>query len=707
MRALLRSSLAAILIAAGASPLLLAQAAPTATKRLTLEQTVGLGERPQFGAQLPPVAWAADGKHLVVRGASGVEWMDPRTGERRKPDAPATEGTGNTPNAPRARGPRTPESADRRVPDASPDAKWVAFVRGNDLFVEEAASKAARPLTNDGGKLVYNGLLDWVYQEEVYGRGKFRAHWWSPDSKALAFLRLDETGVKEFTVVDHVPSPTRLDADKTVKLETDFYPKAGDTNPTVKLGIAPIDGPPIFADLSDYPADILIVRVGWRPDASAVVFQVQDRIQTWLDLCACDPTTGKVTKLFRETSDSWVNILEEPQWLADGSFLWLSERTGFKHLYHYEADGTLRRAITSGDWQVRDVLRVDEATGRIWFTATKDGAVDDNAYRTTFDGGEPVRLTQGRGRHRVTLNADGSMLLDTVSSLTAPPELRVCDADGNVLRVVETAKPRDLDAYGYRAPELIEIPARDGYVMDATILKPADFDPNAKYAIWLETYAGPDAPSVRNAWQADPWPQFLAQQGYIHFQVDNRSASGKGQKYTAACYKNFGKSELADIEDALAWLGKTYPWADTSRVGISGWSYGGTITAYALTHGKSFKLGVAGAGVYDWRLYDTIYTERYMDTPQNNPAGYRESSCIENAKNLHGHLVLVHGTMDENVHLQNAMQLAFALQKAHKDFEMMLYPKSRHGVGSFEQHWHLRRLTWRAIQQHLGGPIRS
>lgn len=699
LKAFHRTFAAAVLAVAG-SPFLQAQQAVATGKCLTLEQTVGLGGRVHFVAPVAPVAWASDGQHLVVRGRSGVEWLDPRTGERKRPAPDAREA------APKVPVPGLVEGPDRRVPVASPDQKSVAFVRDNDLHVEDLATRETTRLTTDGSRLIYNGLLDWVYQEEVYGRGKFRGHWWSPDGARLAFLRLDQQGVKEFTVVDHVPDVRSLDVDKTVRLETDFYPKAGDPNPTARLGIVDRKGETVFADLGAYPEDILIVRVGWRPDASAVVFQVQNRIQTWLDLCTCDPESGQVTRLFRETSESWVNILEEPLWLADGSFLWQSERTGYRHLYHHEADGSLRRAITTGEWQVRDVLRLDEATGRIWFTGTKDGAVNDNAYRTTLAGEDPVRLTPGAGKHGIKLNADASMFIHTFSTLTSLPEVRLCDGEGRVLRVLDRAEPRDLEIYGYQSPELVQIPARDGYLMDATVLKPADFDPEARYAIWLETYAGPGHPSVRNAWQADPWPQFLAQQGYIVLQVDNRSASDKGQRYTAACYRNFGKSELADLEDAIVWLGGN-PWADTSRVGITGWSYGGTMAAYALTNSKTFKLGIAGAGVYDWRLYDTIYTERYMDTPQANPVGYRESSCIERAAHLHGHLILVHGTMDENVHLQNALRFAYALQKAHKDFELMLYPKSRHGVGSFEQHWHLRRLTWRAIQQHLGGPMRG
>jgi dipeptidyl-peptidase-4 len=255
--------------------------------------------------------------------------------------------------------------------------------------------------------------------------------------------------------------------------------------------------------------------------------------------------------------------------------------------------------------------------------------------------------------------------------------------------------------YGYHQPQLLQIPARDGFVMDATLLPPATIEPGKRYPLWIPTYSGPDAPSVSDRWNGDPWSQFLAQQGYAVLQVNNRTSSQKGHAWVSKCWQQFGVQELADLEDAIAWIAANHAWADPARVGISGWSYGGFMTAFALTHSKAFKLGVAGAGVYDWRLYDSIYTERYMKTPRNNADGYAKTSCIQAAKDLSGYLVLAHGTMDDNVHFQNTLQFALALQKADKEFEMMAYPKSRHGLGSAEQNWHFRKLTWRAIRERL------
>jgi dipeptidyl-peptidase-4 len=687
--------------------LLLLAPAAAGQKRLTFEQALGV-DAPNFGGRLPPARFTPDGRVEFTEDGKTV-LLDVKTGQREEkaPDAAASRpesrpGRGGRARGDGPRGQRRDGSDGRREVHASPDGKLVAYVKDHNLYVEPAAGGGARAVSADGNKELLYGILDWVYQEELYGRGNFRAHWWSPDSRHLAFLRLDESAVKDFVVIDHAPDA--LDKDKTVRAEVENYPKAGDPNPSVKLGVTRADGGEVtWIDLAGYPEDLLVVRVGWSPDGKQVVFQVQDRIQTWLDLVAADPETGKTTKLLRDTSPGWVNILQdEPRWLQDGTFLWESEKSGFKHLYHHAADGRLLRQVTEGEWQVNGVQRVDEKSGRVWFTATKDGAVGNHCYRTGLDGQGLVRLTTGPGTHRVQWNQDGSAFLDTVSSHSFPPEQRLCDADGKVLAVLGKAEPKDCEAYGYKEPELLAIPSRDGYEIDALLLAPSPVREDRKHPIWVETYSGPDAPSVRDSWNGSVWFQFLAQQGIGVLQVNVRSASGKGQKYTAACYQNFCKSELQDLEDAVEWVAKNRAWADPERVGITGWSFGGTMAAYALTHSKKWKLGVAGAGVYDWRLYDTIYTERYMNLPQSNPQGYKESSCIEAAANLHGHLVLIHGTMDDNVHVQNCLRFVLELQKAGKtNFEMMLYPKSRHGLGLPEQNVHMRRLVWAAIQEHL------
>jgi len=660
----------------------------------------------RFSAQAAVPKWAWDGKHLVA----GRQWIDPKTGkeveakpEKRKLAARINIRSGDLAFR-RGREQRrlTKDGHPKELAYLSPTEGHVAFVQGDNLFVVDTAKAKLWQVTKDGSDAFRNGKLDWVYQEELYGRGKFRAHWWSPNGRYVAYLRLDEREVKTFTVIDHVPSS--LDKDKTVKPLVERYPKAGDPNPKVTLLVADVQSRKVVpVVLEGYDPDILIVRVTWTPD-NRVVFQVQNRIQTWLDLLVADPGSGKTKKLLREESKSWVNILGQPRFLQNGDFLWLSERTGYKHVYHYSAAGKLVVAVTHGEWAVRKILKLDEKRRLLWFTATKDGAVNNNAYRVGLSGKSLVRLTSGTGWHEVSLNGDGSMFTDTWSTLDTPPVVRICDDGGKVLRELGKPPIRALSAFAFQPKELVQVMARDGYMLDATVLVPKG---GGKHAVWVDQYSGPDYPRVQNKWSYLPFldatfHQLLCQHGVIVVGVNVRSASGRGQKDTETCYRNFGKVELQDIEDTVDWVCKNRN-GDPDRVGITGWSYGGFMTAYALTHSKKFKLGIAGAGVYDWRLYDTIYTERYMDTPEANRKGYRSSSCVAAAGNLSGHLCIQHGTMDDNVHLQNALQLVHALQQKGKSFELMLYPKMMHGPRTIAQFKHKLEMNWRLIQKHLLG----
>ena len=579
----------------------------------------------------------------------------------------------------------------------SPDGRMISFVRENNLYVEDLGmQRRERALTRDGSAKILNGRLDWVYQEELYGRGNFGAYWWSPDSTTIAFLRFDETPVPEFSVVDHIPYHQNV--------EITPYPKAGDPNPIVKLGVVNATGGDIrWVDTFKYqPADLLIVRVGWTPDSKKVVYQAQNREQTYLDVNLADPRDGKMTNLFRETSKAWVGINEEPIWLKDGSFIWASERTGWEHLYHYSADGKLLKQITDGQWEVRTVEGVDEENGFIYFTATQHSHIAPNGYRIKLDGSGLTRLTSGEGTHRMDVSPANNYFINTWSDLNTPSQVRLYDAAGKLVRVIAENKVDVLKQYKLGSAELLQVKTRDGFVMEAMMIKPPDFDRSKKYPVMSFTYSGPHAPQVRNAWGAATymWHQLLAQKGYIIWVCDNRTASGKGLESTWPVYKNFGEIELRDLEDGVAWL-KTQPYVDGSRIGIWGWSYGGFMTSYALTHSQSFKIGIAGGSVTDWRDYDSIYTERYMQTPQNNPEGYKKSSPAAAAKNLHGKLLLIHGAIDDNVHMQNTIQFVYELQKAGKQFELMLYPKQRHGVTDPLQLKHMRQMMTDFIVKNL------
>lgn len=602
--------------------------------------------------------------------------------------------------------------------DFSPDAKWVSFVRGNNLFVVDTAKGNEKQLTRDGregDKPIFNGYLDWVYEEELYGRGQKRAYWWSPDSRYIAFLRIDESPVPKFVIANDVPTDQ--------KVENTSYPQAGDPNPLVKLGIAdvgktsllpnpskiPVIGdklPPKlrqmgdaarFVDTSKYrDVDLLIPRVSWAPDSRNVLFQAQNREQTFLDLVASD-LNGKVREVLNETTPTWVEVYDNPFYFNgstaanDSGFVWESARNGWKHLYFYDNDGKLVRQLTDGKWEVRTVYGVDDKTGYVYFTATKDSYIAENVYRVNVHGGEVQRLTQGDGTHFGVFNSTFTHFTDSWSDVNDPAQVRLYTSDGQLVRAINENKVPVLAQYQLSRPEFMQVKTRDGFVMEAMMIKPVNFDPSRKYPVLQFTYGGPHAPQVVNRWLGvrGMWFQMLAQKGFIVWVCDNRSASGKGEESVWPVYKSLGPLELRDMEDGVNYL-KTLPYVDGSRIALHGWSYGGFMTSFAMTHSNIYKVGIAGGTVSDYRLYDSIYTERYMMMPENNRDGYDKTSVLKAAKNLQGRLLLIHGGIDDNVHMQNTTQLIYELQKADKQFDVMYYPTARHGVTNPAQvkHWY-------------------
>ncbi|MBK8466132.1 MAG: S9 family peptidase [Chloracidobacterium sp.] len=606
----------------------------------------------------------------------------------------------------------TNNTAEEKEEDFSPDGKLVSFVRGNNLFAIDVAKGGEKQLTRDGregDKAIYNGYLDWVYEEELYGRGQKRGYWWSPDSKFIAFLRLDESPVPKFTLTNDVPQPQEV--------ETTSYPKAGDPNPIVKLGIANVGKtsfvpnagkipkvgdklPPSllrvgdavkFVDTSQYkPDDLLIARVAWAPNSQTVTFQALNREQTYLDLNAA-ALDGKVRKLLTEESPAWVEVYDNPEFFADGSFVWQSARTGWRHLYRYNAAGQLMNQLTLGNWEVRSLHGMDEKTGWIYFSGTKNSHIAENVYRVSLSENEVQRLSDGNGWHSASFNRDFSQFVGFSSDASTPSQARLIKSNGTLTRVINENKVDVLSQYKLSKPEFLNVKTRDGFEMEAMMIKPSDFDPSKKYPVFQYTYSGPHAPSVANRWQGSRmmWFQMLAQKGYIVWVCDNRSASGKGEESVWPIYKRMYELELRDLEDGVNYL-KSLPYIDGERIGLHGWSYGGSMTSYAMTHSKAWKIGIAGGTGTDWRLYDSIYTERYMMTPQNNPEGYDRTSIVKAAKNLSGKLLLIHGQIDDNVHMQNTTQFIYELQKADKQFDLMIYPTARHGITNPAQvkHWY-------------------
>jgi dipeptidyl-peptidase-4 len=559
----------------------------------------------------------------------------------------------------------------------SPDGRMISFIRDNNLYVEDVGSqRRERALTRDGNPKLLNGRLDWVYQEELYGRGNFGAYWWSPDSTRIAFLQIDERPVPTFVVVDHIPYDQNV--------EDTPYPKAGDPNPIVKLGVVNAAGGDVrWVDTYKYPAeDRLIVRVGWQPDGKRVIYQAQNREQSFLDLNSANPDDGKSSTMFRETSKAWVEVVDDGlRYLKDGSFLWLSDRSGWRHIYHYGADGKLIQQVTNGEWDVRSLDEVEEGKGTVYFSASEHSFIANHEYSIKLDGSGLKRLTNAEGNHRASFNSNASQFIDSWNDVNTPTQVTVYDSAGKLVRAIDENKVDALKQYKLGKVEFMQVKTRDGFNMEAMMIKPPDFDPSKKYPVMSYTYSGPQAQTVRNSWGGTRymWHQMLAQKGYIIWICDNRTASNKGVNSAWPLYKNFGELELRDLEDGYAWL-KSQPYVDGSRIGLWGWSYGGFMTSYALTHSQTFKIGISGGTVSDWRNYDSIYTERYMQTPQNNPDGYWKSSPVHFAKDLHGKLLLIHGAIDDNVHMANTVQFLYELQKSGKQVQLMLYPKSRHGV---------------------------
>ncbi len=717
------------------------QPAAAQKERLELHHIYG-PDALDFSPDLPRIRWLPGGEEYLVRedGDEGWFWtvVDAATGETRPFYDPAPLAAAlveqldlsaeDAASKARPRSLRISPDADRLLLDLASDLfvwsfedatltrlTWgpdteelarfapnglrVAFVRDADLHVVDLSGDELR-LTADGGENTLNGKLDWVYQEEIFGRGAYQAHWWSPDSRHVAFLQSDEREVPRFTVVDHVPFRPSL--------EVYPYPKAGDPNPRVRLGVAKASGGGIvWIDPGLYGHDeVLIVNVAFSPDGD-VWHQVQDRRQTFLDLHRSDPDTGKSERVLREETRAWVNALGPPRFLADGGFLWLSERTGFQHLYRYDRAGQLVRPLTDGRWEVRALLAVDEDAGAAWVSGTYRSVLGADVLRVALEGAAPTRLTEAAGSHRGVFPDAGPVRhwIATSSDLHTPTTMTLRSVDGETVRKLGGGDVPDWDRFDISRPELLRIRTSDGVDLEAMLIRPHGFDPDRVHPAWVHVYGGPHAQQVRNAWQGSRgmWFQYLAQQGIVVLVVDNRIASGKGVESTWPVYRNFGEQELIDLVEAVDWLGAK-PWVDAERIGLDGWSFGGYMTLFALTRSDRFRAGIAGGSVVDWRAYDSIYTERYMSTPDDNPDGYRRTSVLESAEDLHGDLLIIHGTMDDNVHMQNTLQMAWRLQKAGRPFEMMLYPKSRHGVTDPDLSLHLRQTMARFILKTVVEP---
>ena len=555
-------------------------------------------------------------------------------------------------------------------PTFSPDGKRVAFVRKNDLYVLELASGKEIRLTLDGSDRVFNGKLDWVYEEELASRSG-RSYEWAPDGSAIAYLRLDDGPVEPYPITDFLPVPA--------KVQWQWYPKAGAKNPLPSFHVVGLDGKEREAVRLE--EGYLLPRFSWTRDSRSVCYRVVNRAQTRQEVRLFTPSAAQSRALFVEEDPYWINDdgIDAPRFLKDGRYVWKSERDGFAHLYVGRASGGPPAAITRGAWMVDKVVGVDERNGLVYFTATEENIRRRPIYRVGLDGSGFAKLTQTRGTHSAQLSEDGRYLLDTYSSVEQPPALSLLDASGRTVRTVQRPQNR-LAEYELAATEEVEIDAEDGARLAARLVKPTDFEASRKYPVIVYVYGGPHAQVVRDAWGATGlFDHFLASHGYLVWSLDNRGSWGRGHAWESALFKEAGKWELADQLAGVRYL-KSLPYVDPSRIGIWGWSYGGYMTLCALTNAPEvWKCGVAGAPVTHWKFYDTIYAERYMKTPQENPKGYEASAPLTRAKDLKAKLLLIHGTADDNVHMQNTVAFIDALTKAGRPYALQVQPGQKHG----------------------------
>lgn len=580
------------------------------------------------------------------------------------------------------------------LPVVSPVGNAVAFVLNNDLWVADFDTSQVRQLTHDAGPSIRNGRADWIYFEEVYNRS-WQAYRWSPDGTFIAFQQFDDRAVPEFRISDHTTVQQAF--------ETEHFPKAGETNPLVKLGIVPVVGGDItwISTESNAPQDFILAHFNWLPDSSAVYWYAQNRTQTWLEMLVADRRTGVSRKLLRDSTEAWIENPMDVHFLRDGSFLMFSERTGWKHLYRVAADGSSFSPVTSGEWEARELLAVSGDESSLLISGTRDSRIAENVYRVSLTDPEtPLqRLTPEEGQHSASVSPQGTWILDTASSMTQTPRVVVRDHAGQEVRVVSERVPLPIDRYKFGRIEQRDVPMADGSTTRAICVLPPDFDPSVRYPVWLRTYGGPHAPQVRDVWNPRLIDHLLASQGIVVMTWDPRSASGYGAKSAWIAWRKLGVEETRDLVSLCDWLG-AQSWADPTRIGLSGHSYGGYFTAYAMTHCDRLCAGIAGAPVTDWAHYDTIYTERLMSTPADNPNGYRLSSVVAAAENLKGRLLLSHGLKDDNVHPENTIQLMHALQQANRQFEVMFYPTARHGIVN----GHYNRLMFNFIVRAMGKP---
>ena len=582
-------------------------------------------------------------------------------------------------------------------PTFSPDGKKIAYAKENNLFLYDIASQSNISITTDGKKnAIINGITDWVYEEEF---AFVRAFDWSKDSKKIAFIRFDESQVPEFSM-------SIFKKDLYPKIETFKYPKAGEKNSLVSLHLFDVDAKSIKnVDLSQYN-DFYIPRIKWTNDANVLAAQVLNRHQNNLDLLFVDGTTAATKVVLNEKDKAYVDITDNLTFLKDNSFIWTSEKDGFNHIYLYDNTGKLRSQVTKGNWEVTNYYGFDEKTKSVFYQSVENGSINRAVYKINLSGKNKVKLSQNIGANSATFSPNFEYFINTFSTSSQPTIYSLNESKtGKQVQVIENneALASKLKSYDLPQKEFFVLKTEKGNELNAWIMKPKDFDASKKYPVFMIQYSGPGSQQVVNQWGSsnEYWFMMLTQQGYIVACVDGRGTGFKGAEFKKITQNQLGKYEVEDQIDAAKVIGN-YPYVDKSRIGIWGWSYGGFMSSNCILKGNDvFKMAIAVAPVTNWRFYDSVYTERYMQTPQENPNGYDDNSPINFVDKLKGKFLLIHGSADDNVHVQNSMQMMEALIQANKQFDSQIYPDKNHGISGGKTRIQLYNKMTTFIQNNL------
>lgn len=561
-------------------------------------------------------------------------------------------------------------------PTFSPDGLKLAFAKDNNLFVYEIANKTVTQITFEGKKnAVINGITDWVYEEEF---AFVRAFDWNANSSKLAFIRFDESEVPEFSM-------NIYGKDLYPTTEVFKYPKAGEKNAVVSLHLVDIKSNTTQKiALNDY-SDFYIPRIKWTNDANFLSVQVLNRHQNNLDLIFVNANTFETKIILTEKDNAYIDITNTLTFLKDNSFIWSSEKDGFYHFYWYDKTGKLINQITKGSWDVTDFYGFDEKTKTVFYQSVENGSINRDVFRIGIEGKNKLCLSDQTGTNSATFSPNYQYFINTFSSASQPQTYTLQESKaGKTLQTIVENKAllQKLEKYDLPSKDFFVLKTEKGIELNAWIIKPKDFDTNKKYPVFMYQYSGPGSQQVDNSWHRydDYWFMMLAQQGYIVACVDGRGTGFKGSAFKKITQKQLGKFEVEDQIDAAKVIGN-YSYVDKNRIGIFGWSYGGFMASNCILKGADvFKMAIAVAPVTSWRFYDSIYTERYMQTPQENASGYDDNSPLNFANKLKGKFLLIHGTADDNVHFQNSMRMIESLVQANKQFDWAVYPDKNHGI---------------------------